>query len=1177
MSAAPSAADSGVARRWYVLLVLTLVYALSIADRFVMSTLIEPIKADLGLSDSSIGFLTGSSLAFFYVTAGLPLATLADRANRRTMIALALGAWSVMTTLCGFAQNYWQLLLARIGVGVGEAGGTPPSASLLSDYFTPRRRALALSVYSVGASLGSMMGSSAGYASDAWGWRAAFYVLGVPGVLVAVLVAVTIREPERGRLDAAPAHPPAAAPAPAPAPRLAPARATLKDTLRFARVQPALLHTWLGATVYTLWSWGLMWWTPSFLVRSHHMSLGDAGGALSLMHGIGGTAVLLITMLVMGPLGKRDPRLVPWFVAATIVIGTVPSILAYSVASSHTALVMLWIFIPLSYAPFGPTFALLQNLVPASMRAQAVAVMLFCANIANLVIAPQAVGFASDLSAAAVRRRVAAPRAGADGVRGLLGGVALLAVREVFALRRRRSPGAIGPSSLTSFSVFLSLQVARASDNSRMKTHARVAVIGGGVVGASVLYHLTKLGWRDVVLLERSELTAGSTWHAAGGVHTLNGDSNVAALQAYTIDLYREIEQVSGVSCGLHRTGCIYLAVTENEAEFFKSEDAKARHLNVGLHFIDFDEVRERNPLIDTSHYRSAMFDPNDGHVDPSGVTNAYAKAARDAGAEIYRHTPVTAVRRLPSGEWELTTPGGPLRAEYIVNAAGLWAREVGRLIGVELPVIPMEHQYLVTNDIPAAGRARPGDSGRRRFRRRRLSAPGGPGAAGRHLRAGLPPLGGRWNAAGFRHRAAAAGRRSDRRPARQDDGAHARHEERRRQAHRERRHGVFARRQSHHRPAARPRHGLRRGRLHGGLLAGRRHRSRGRPLDRRRRARAWTCSRWMSAASAISPMRPMCAARRARTISGDSFCRAGTRSSRRRVPCVPPRSTIGSPTRARSSACPPRTRFLSGLPARGQAAHEAPSFYRSSAFEPVAAECRAVREAVGLWETSSYCKLEIAGPGAAAWLDGILANRLPSESGRIALSPMLTPRGRLLGDVTVARIEPDRFLLFGSPSAESLYLRWLRQRSPPATEVSIRSRTRELCGLSVTGPRARELLARVTTGDVSGSGLPFLSSRSLTVGLANTLVLRLSFTGELGYEIYMAPDEQRHVFETPVRGGSRARFAPLRPARAQCAAAREGLRRVGARIFRGCHGRRGRPLPIRPNRQGTISSDARR
>jgi predicted MFS family arabinose efflux permease len=373
-----------VARRWYVLVILTFVYALSIADRFVMSTLIEPIKADLHLSDSAIGFLTGVALALFYVTAGLPLASLADRANRRTMIALALGAWSAMTAFCGIAQNFWQLLLARMGVGVGEAGGTPPSTSLVSDYFPWRRRALALSVYSVGASLGSMLGSSAGYASDAWGWRAAFLLLGVPGILFAIVVALTVREPQRGRLDELPP----------------PARASLLDTLRFTGKQPALLHTLIGASVYTLWAWGLMWWTPSYLVRSHHMILGDAGGALSLMHGVGGTAVLVLTMLVMGKLAKHDARLVPWFVAAVIAVATVPSIIAYAAPSKTLTIDMLWIFIPLSYAPFGPTFALLQNLVPASMRAQAVALMLFFSNLANLVIAPQAVGFASDCLAA---------------------------------------------------------------------------------------------------------------------------------------------------------------------------------------------------------------------------------------------------------------------------------------------------------------------------------------------------------------------------------------------------------------------------------------------------------------------------------------------------------------------------------------------------------------------------------------------------------------------------------------------------------------------------------------------------------------------------------------------------------------------------------------------------------
>jgi dimethylglycine dehydrogenase len=223
-----------------------------------------------------------------------------------------------------------------------------------------------------------------------------------------------------------------------------------------------------------------------------------------------------------------------------------------------------------------------------------------------------------------------------------------------------------------------------------MKTQAQVVVIGGGVVGCSVLYHLTKLGWQDVVLLERAELTAGSTWHAAGGMHTLNGDPNVAALQHYTINLYRQIEQESGVSCGIHQTGCLYLAVTDQQIEFFQTERAKARHLGLALDFISLEEAKRLNPLIQTDDYRAAMFDPNDGHVDPSGVTQAYAQAARLGGAEIYRHTPVTQLTQLAEGEWLVGTPKGDIRTQYVVNAAGLWAREVGRLMGVDLPMVPM-------------------------------------------------------------------------------------------------------------------------------------------------------------------------------------------------------------------------------------------------------------------------------------------------------------------------------------------------------------------------------------------------------------------------------------------------------------------------------------------------------
>ncbi|HEX4151752.1 MAG TPA: FAD-dependent oxidoreductase [Steroidobacteraceae bacterium] len=653
-----------------------------------------------------------------------------------------------------------------------------------------------------------------------------------------------------------------------------------------------------------------------------------------------------------------------------------------------------------------------------------------------------------------------------------------------------------------------------------MNSHARVAVIGGGVVGASVLYHLTQLGWRDVMLLERAELTAGSTWHAAGGVHTLNGDSNVAALQAYTIELYREIERVSGVSCGLHRTGCIYLAVTENEAQFFESEEAKARHLNVGLHFIDLDEVRERNPLIDISHYRAAMFDPNDGHVDPSGVTHAYAKAARDAGAQIHRHTPVTAIRRLRSGEWELSTPAGTVRAEYIVNAAGLWAREVGRLLQVELPVIPMEHQYLITNEIPelaALSREIPAAvdfDGAVYLRQeakgllvgtyeqdcRHWAVDGTPADFGVEL---LPP--------DIDRIVAPLDKMMQRMPAMRGAGVK-----------RIVNGGMVFSPDGN--PIIGPLPGHDRAFMAAGCMAGF---SQGGGIG-------LAVARWIVEGEPGMDVFAMDVSRFG-DFANSAYVRTKTRENYQRrfiLPCWNEELPAARPLRTSPiydrlvqaggvfgvAAAHEVPLWFAPTPAQ---AHERPSFHRSSAFEHVARECRAVREAVGIWDTSSYCKLEVSGAGAESWLDGILANSLPLETGRIVLSPLLTPRGRILGEVTVARIEPDRFLLFGSPSAESYYLRWLRQRLPELAQVSIRSRTRELCGLSITGPRARELLERVATGDVSDSGLPFLCARSLSVGLASALVLRLSFTGELGYEIYVAADEQRHVFASLCEAGA--------------------------------------------------------
>ena len=233
-----------------------------------------------------------------------------------------------------------------------------------------------------------------------------------------------------------------------------------------------------------------------------------------------------------------------------------------------------------------------------------------------------------------------------------------------------------------------------------MKTHARAVVIGGGVVGCSVLYHLAKLGWTDVALVERSELTSGSTWHAAGGMHTINGDPNVAKLQKYTIDIYREIEERSGQATGLHMTGGVLLAATKERFEWIKGLAAKGRYLGIEAEIITAREAHELMPLLDPACFVGGMRTFVDGHLDPSGVTHAYARSARLLGAEVYRQTRVESLARAPDGLWRVVTDRGEIRAEHVVNAAGLWAREVGRMVGLELPVLAMEHMYLITEDM---------------------------------------------------------------------------------------------------------------------------------------------------------------------------------------------------------------------------------------------------------------------------------------------------------------------------------------------------------------------------------------------------------------------------------------------------------------------------------------------
>lgn len=371
------------ARRWYVLSVMLLVYALNIADRYVVSTVLESIRKDLHLTDTGVAFLTGTALALFYVTVSLPVAALADRASRRNIVALSLMLWSAMTLACGLARNFWQLMAARIGVGVGESGATPASTALVCDYFTPLERPMAMTVFTLGAPLGAWLGSDlAGRVADAQGWRAAFIALGAPGVVLGLVVLLTVKEPARAAHDDAPAE--ALEPIP------------LRRTAAILwRNRPAL-HLMMAGAITALWGWGLIWWAPTYFVRAFGMTVGEIGAALGLAHLVAGAGVTLLASWVMGLRWMRAPRRILWAMALFVALSTVPSLLMLFQSSRVAALVMLWAFLPAIYFYIGPSIGLLQNAVAPAMRAQTTAISVLMGNITNLVVAPLMVGALSD-------------------------------------------------------------------------------------------------------------------------------------------------------------------------------------------------------------------------------------------------------------------------------------------------------------------------------------------------------------------------------------------------------------------------------------------------------------------------------------------------------------------------------------------------------------------------------------------------------------------------------------------------------------------------------------------------------------------------------------------------------------------------------------------------------------
>jgi dimethylglycine dehydrogenase len=657
-----------------------------------------------------------------------------------------------------------------------------------------------------------------------------------------------------------------------------------------------------------------------------------------------------------------------------------------------------------------------------------------------------------------------------------------------------------------------------------MKSHTQVVVIGGGVVGCSVLYHLARSGWTDVVLLERDELTSGSTWHAAGGMHTINGDPNVAKLQKYTIELYKEIEELSEQATGVHVTGGVLLAATEARMDWLRGVVAKGRYLGLDLEEISAKEAAELMPLIDPKQFVGAVRNSEDGHLDPSGVTHAYAKAARKLGAEVERFTKVEDIVQLPDGKWRVVTNKGEVVAEHVVNAGGLWAREVGRMVGLELPVLAMEHMYLITEDMPevAEWNAKTGTEiihavdfdGELYLRQER-----GGMLMGTYEKANKPwsEFQTPWNfghellepdidriapslEVGFRHF-----------PAFERTGI------------KQIINGPFT-----FAPDGNPLVGPVRG-LPGfwvacGVMAGF---SQGGGVG-------LALSNWMIHGDPGFDIWAMDVAR-----YGDWATMAYTNAKVREN--YSRRFSIRFPNEelpaGRSLKTTPIYDLLAEKGAQFGVAYglEVPLWYapegvkdefswrRSTDFEHVAKEVQAVRSGVGLTETSSFAKYRVVGQGAGAWLDRLLACKLP-KPGRMTLAPMLKEDGRLIGDFTLANVSREgksgEWLILGSGVAEQFHMRWFEKHLPDDGSVAIEALGLKRVGLSIAGPKARDVLAKVTRAEVSNAAFPFMAIKAIDIGMAPCIVGRVSYTGDLGYEIWMAPEYQRGVFHALMAAG---------------------------------------------------------
>ncbi len=629
-----------------------------------------------------------------------------------------------------------------------------------------------------------------------------------------------------------------------------------------------------------------------------------------------------------------------------------------------------------------------------------------------------------------------------------------------------------------------------------MKSHYRVVVIGGGVVGASVIYHLAKLGWTDVCLLERSVLTAGSSWHAAGGIHALNADPNIAALQAYTIDLLSEIEEESGHNIGLHMTGGLTMAGTPDRWEWLQSAYRVFQSIGISdCRLVTPEEAGELNPIMSTEGLLGGMWADREGYVDTTGTVHAYAIAARKRGAEYHEHTKVEELEQTRDG-WRVITDKGVITCEHVVNAAGLWAKQVGRMAGIELPVSPLKHHYLVSDTIPLLEEIDfevpmtvdlEGFTYLRQDQKGVLlgiyeidhehwAMDGAPWDYGMELFQEQTDRIEEELILGF-----------NRYPCLQEVGVKTWVN------------GAFT-----FSPDGNPLVGpvpgkpgywsacaVMAGFLQGGGV--------GKSL-----------AEWMIHGEPEADVYGMDVARYGKFAENREYIRQTTGQfySRRFVMTYPNEQLpAGRPLKMApahdamtEAGCQWGNSWDLEVPLyfadKGFA--ETPSLKRSNAFEIIGRECRAVRGGVGLLDITGFSRFEVSGPNAEAWLDRIMASKLP-KPGKAGLAPMLSEEGRLKGDLTIFNWGDGTWWVMGSYYLRAWHMRWFNDNKDDG--VVVKDLGEDWAGFSLSGPRSREVIERLTSDSVGG--LPFMGCGDFDIGLIRSKVGRLSVAGELGYEIH--------------------------------------------------------------------------